>query len=34
MAAKKHRVSPGRISQIRRELMDNWREFQGELVPA
>jgi len=33
-AARKHRVSAGRISQIRRELMDNWREFQGELVPA
>ncbi len=33
-AARKHRVSPGRISQVRRELMDNWQAFQGELVPA
>ena len=33
-AAKKHGVSSGRISQMRRELMDNWQAFQGELVPA
>ena len=33
-AARKHRVSPGRISQVRRELMDNWQAFQGELVTA
>jgi hypothetical protein len=29
-AARKHGVSPGRISQMRRELMDNWRAFQSE----
>jgi hypothetical protein len=29
-AARKHRVSPGRISQIRRELMARWYEFIGE----
>jgi hypothetical protein len=29
-AARKHRVSPGRISQIRRELMARWNEFIGE----
>lgn len=33
-AAKKHGVSSGRISQMRRELMDNWQEFQGELATA
>lgn len=33
-AAKKHHVSAGRISQMRRELMGNWEAFQGELVPA
>ena len=30
--ARKYRVSPGRISQIRRELDASWREFQGEPV--
>ena len=29
-AARKHRVSAGRISQMRRELKDNWEAFQGE----
>jgi len=33
-AAKKHRVSAGRISQMRRELKDDWEAFHGELVPA
>jgi hypothetical protein len=33
-AAKKHGVSSGRISQMRRELMDNWQAFQGELATA
>jgi DNA-binding NarL/FixJ family response regulator len=27
MAARRFRVSPGRISQIRRELMDDWEQF-------
>ncbi len=30
-AARKHRVSPGRISQMRREFQESWEEFQGEL---
>jgi hypothetical protein len=29
-AARKHRVSPGRISQVRRELMEAWESFIGE----
>ena len=29
-AAKRYRVSPGRISQLRRELKDDWEAFQGE----
>ncbi len=29
-AARKHRVSPGRISQMRRELMAAWEAFVGE----
>ena len=29
-AAKQFRVSPGRISQVRRELRQNWDDFQGE----
>jgi len=29
-AAKKFRVTPARISQIRRELQQSWRTFQGE----
>ena len=29
-AARKFRLSPSRISQLRRELLDSWREFQGE----
>jgi hypothetical protein len=29
-AARKHRVSPGRISQVRRELLEAWMEFIGE----
>jgi len=28
-AAKRYRVSPGRISQLRRELKDDWEAFQG-----
>lgn len=31
-AARKFRVSAGRISQIRRELKDRWQVFQGELA--
>ena len=31
-AARMFRVSPGRISQTRRELHDGWRDFQGEPV--
>jgi hypothetical protein len=27
-------VSPGRISQLRREFRDGWRRFHGEDVPA
>ena len=30
--ARQFRVSPGRISQMRRELQDAWRDFQGEVV--
>jgi hypothetical protein len=30
LTAKRFDVSPGRISQIRRELLQSWREFQGE----
>lgn len=33
-AARKHGVSPGRISQVRRELMRSWQEFQGEFATA
>lgn len=29
-AAKKFRVTPGRVSQLRRELAENWDEFHGE----
>ena len=32
-AARKHRVSLGRISQVRRELMDAWESFVGEWPP-
>jgi hypothetical protein len=28
--ARQHRVTPGRISQLRRELQRNWSRFQGE----
>lgn len=28
--AQKFRVSPGRVSQLRRELADHWRDFQGD----
>jgi hypothetical protein len=31
--ARKFGVSPGRISQTRRELENAWRQFQGELTP-
>jgi hypothetical protein len=34
VAARKHRVSPARISQFRRELQQAWHEFHGELVVA
>jgi hypothetical protein len=27
-------VSPGRVSQLRRELAESWQEFQGETGPA
>lgn len=33
-AARRFRVSPGRISQLRRELKDSWAEFQGEVALA
>ena len=29
-AARKFRVSAGRISQLRREFEDSWADFQGE----
>lgn len=32
--AKRLKLTPGRISQLRRELADNWRTFQGELAVA
>ena len=32
--AKKHGVTAGRVSQLRRELYDAWRVFQGELSPV
>lgn len=32
--AKKHGVTAGRVSQLRRELYGAWRVFQGELAPA
>jgi RNA polymerase sigma factor (sigma-70 family) len=32
--ARRFHVSPGRISQLRRELMNHWQEFQGEAAPA
>ena len=32
--AKRFAVSRGRISQLRRELCDSWRAFQGEVVTA
>jgi hypothetical protein len=34
VAAKKFRISPARISQLRRELRNCWLTFQGEPVPA
>ena len=33
-AAKRFRVTPGRISQLRRELQQNWQDFQGEFAFA
>ena len=33
-AAKRFRVSPGRISQLRRELQQAWDDFQGEAAFA
>ena len=32
--AKKHGVTAGRVSQLRRELYEGWQVFQGEAVPA
>ena len=32
--AKKHGVTAGRISQMRRVLEESWAAFQGEAVPA
>ena len=32
--AKRFRVSPGRISQLRREMQRSWQEFQGEMLAA
>jgi hypothetical protein len=29
-AARKFHVTPGRISQLRREFQDSWQEYQGE----
>ena len=34
VAARRFRISPARISQLRRELRDCWLAFQGEPVPA
>ncbi|MCC7423037.1 MAG: hypothetical protein IT428_22405 [Planctomycetaceae bacterium] len=31
VAARKFRISPARVSQLRREFQESWREFQGEL---
>lgn len=31
-AAKRFRVSPGRISQLRGEFQQNWRDFQGDVA--
>ncbi|HPM83638.1 MAG TPA: hypothetical protein PLF81_23195 [Candidatus Anammoximicrobium sp.] len=33
-AARKFRVSPGRVSQLRREFQDSWADFQGESALA
>jgi hypothetical protein len=33
-AARKFRVTPGRVSQLRRELAENWDEFHGEAEQA
>ena len=33
-AAKKHKLTPGRISQLRRELADNWDEFHSDAAVA
>ncbi len=32
--SRKYGVTPGRISQLRRELQVSWQVFQGELVPT
>ncbi len=34
LAAAKFKVSLGRISQLRRELRDDWERFHGESVPS
>lgn len=31
--AKHFGISPGRVSQLRRELYDSWQRFHGELIP-
>jgi hypothetical protein len=33
-AARKFKVTPGRVSQVRRELAESWNEFQGEAAIA
>ena len=32
--ARRFKVSPGRISQLRRDLQQSWQEFQGEILAA
>jgi len=34
IVAEKFNLSAGRISQIRKELLETWKGFQGESVPA
>jgi hypothetical protein len=33
-AAREFGLTPGRISQLRRELYQAWRAFQGDVVPV
>ena len=30
--SRRHRLSPGRISQLRRHLLEDWRAFTGEVA--